>query len=119
MKSLFICPLLFLLLSCGNKEAVKKHPTVEIYEYYEDGTVKSIANYAGGKSHQRYSGVRFYELYTFEEVMPLLNEMGILLKTHRGQQSVIAYCSPMEKREIEVLINQKMIDSILPGLTFA
>jgi len=119
MKSLLFYSLTILLFSCGNKETVKKHPTVEIYEYYEDGTVKSIANYTGGKSHKRFLGVRFQELYTFEEVMPLLNEMGILLKIHRGQQPVIAYCSPAEKREIELQINQKMIDSILPGLTFA
>ena len=112
---------LFLLASCGNDEP--KTVGMEIYEYYPDGTVKSIGNYIDGKQRKRSAGFRIAETYRVEEMYSLLDTMGLITFLTNDQngylRNCIGYATPEQKNKIDRILAQKSSSKFMKDVSFA
>jgi|GEM_PF-1979521 len=75
MKCAFFFLLTIILFSC---DSGKPAGTLEVFEYYPDGTIKSIANYKTGNDRRRQPGkFEILETATYQEVQQLMDSLRI------------------------------------------
>lgn len=103
MKSILLFFVGLYLIGCTSPaEKATAVPTVEVYTYYPDGSVKSIGNYKDGKQKPSADGFRIYGLYTYGELVSVIDTLGFLpFMTPAETGGMIGFCTNTQKQEIE------------------
>ncbi len=122
MKTACSTLLIALLFLFGCSEDKPQVGGLEVYEYYPDGTVKSIGNYANGKQKRRSPGFHISETYGSHEIFSVLDSLRILplLKNMNGYVSnCIGYATPENKRRIEEILERESSSEFMKNIQFA
>ena len=112
--------LLTLLLSCGEENMGKKFGTVEVYDYYSNGSLKSIGNYRDGKYFRRqakyeFGEFRILETADYKEVKQLMDSLGIPPEKAGEAGGYVAMMSEAERNGNQLGLMSAINSGQIPG----
>ena len=111
--------LLLLVSACSNRtngQYSAESKSVEVYEYYPNGGIKSIGNYIDGKSGIHDDGFQIRETLSYEEVIPLLDTLGIRLTLMRAPYTAIGMCDDAMRMQIDKNLESINTEGIIPNM---